>query len=355
MRSARRVGRTAWLVVAALALTAACRDGDRWEAPAPGQAAVLLRITDLGGDAADLAFSDIGGAMGSGPDGSVYGADRSLVRLQPDRTVETVLPRAPTEQQYNGLAVLPDGSLDFGSGRVVKKVTPQGAVTVLAGATGGHAPAAVPRSADAAVFHFRGYPRPFGVRPDGSVLIADADTVWALRNGRLARVHRLAKPTKTAKKVRLYPASAVDGEGTVYVVASYDTPKYSWTPHLSEVITIRADGTVGRLALPASIAGVPGDPASMTPASMTGDGADGVYVLTWSNAASYVLHIHGGRAEVVARHVHGDRCRVTSHPVNAMNLPCELPWNLTYRRGSLVMAGDQGGNESSNFVLEIRV
>ncbi|MFB9830690.1 hypothetical protein [Actinoallomurus acaciae] len=354
MRSTRGVGRTAWFVVAVLALTAACGDGDRWKAPAPGQAGVLLRITDPGSDA-DRAFSDIGGMVGSGPDGSVYGADESLVRLKPDRTVETVRRRDSSEQQYNGLAVLPDGSLVVGSGRVVKKVTPQGSVTVLAGSTGGHAPAAVPRSAGAADFRFRGHPRPFGVRPDGSVLIADADTVWALGNGRLTRVHRLARPNRTAKDVRLSPSSAVDGEGTAYVVASYDTPKYSWTPHLGEVTTIRADGTVGRLALPASIAGVPGAPASMTPASMTGDGANGVYVFTWSDAASYVLHIHGGSAEVVARHVRGDRCRVTSRPVSAMRLPCELPWNLTYRRGNLVMAGDQDGRESSDFVLEIRV
>lgn len=352
MRSARRGRRAVSLVITALALTAGCRDGDRWEAPAPGQAAVLLRITDLDHDA-DLAFSDIGGTIGSGSDGSVYGSDRSLVRLKPDRTVETILPKAPTGRQYDGLAVLPDDSLVFGSGGVVKKVTPQGAVTVLAGSTGGHAPATVPRSADAAGFHFRDLPRPFGVRPDGSVLIADADTVWALRNGRLTRVHRLAKPNKTAKNLRLHPSSAVDGEGTVYVVASYDTPKYSWTPGLGEVITIRADGTVGRLALPASIAGVPGAPASMALASMTGDGADGVYVLTWSKEAGYVLHIHGGRAEVVARHVYGSECRVSSHPVSAMKLPCELPWNLTYRRGSLIMAGDQGGREASDYILQI--
>jgi hypothetical protein len=210
---------------------------------------------------------------------------------------------------------------------------------------------------NAAAFHFQKIPRPLGVRPDGSLIIGDGDVVWALANGRLTRVYRLRKPYKAAKHLRLGPETAVDGKGTVYLAAAYETPKYEYMPHLSDVITIRADGTVGELALPARAAGVAGSLASMALLQMTGDSAGGVYVQTYDKQGGYVVHVHAGAAEVVARHVdknlRSGGSPVPSHPVNAMNLPNILPWNLAYRPGSLIMAGAPGVGRGGDYILQV--
>ncbi|WP_173091533.1 hypothetical protein [Actinomadura verrucosospora] len=353
----------AWILVAVLVGTSGCHQGGgRWKAPAPGQAAVLLNPGQ--GSLAERAFGDFTGTIAAGRDGSVYGLDQYLVRVTPDRRVQTVLYEDQVGQSYGGLAVLPDGSLAFGSGIVLKKVTvdQEGAVrvSVLAGATDrSRTPArAVPRTANAAAHHFRGVPLPLGVRPDGSLVIGDGDVVWALAKERLTRLYRLRKPYRAATNPRLVE-TAMDAKGTVYLTTYYDAPKNrpaAPSPRISDVITIRADGTVGRLAPPARSAGIAGVLTSMPVDTMAGDGADGLYILTGDDHATYVVHVHAGTAEVVARHVNGNRsgCRMPSHPVDAMNLPCDLPWNMAASRpGSLVMAGNGGGREGTDSILQI--
>lgn len=76
---------------------------------------------------------------------------------------------------------------------------------------------------------------------------------------------------------------------------------------------------------------------------------DGVYIYTGDKHASYIVHLHAGTAEVVARHLDRNKggCQVPSRPVDAMNLSCDLSWIMAaYRPGSLVMAG-------ADFILQI--
>jgi hypothetical protein len=233
-------------------------------------------------------------------------------------------------------------------------------VSVLAGATGkARTPGrTVPRSVDAAAFHFHMFPRPLGVRPDGSLIIADGDIIWTLAKGRLTRIYRIPKPYPAARNPRVVD-TAVNGAGTVYLTPYHDAPEKEAAappPTAGDVITIGADGTVGRLVLPASTAGITGGLAWMPVYSLAGDGADGVYIHTGDEHASYVVHVHAGAAEVVARHVNGKKtgCKVPAHPVDAMNLPCDLPWDMAADRpGSLVMAGDGDGAEGSESILQI--
>jgi hypothetical protein len=351
-RSSR--SRSALALAAALVLAGvtACGGGGGggWTAPHKGQAAVLLQAGDPGtakdGDAASLGFNGTVQGLTVGTDGNLYSLGAGLVRVGEDRKAQVVLRNEVSGAK--GLVPLPHGAFAVGNPTTVDLLAVGGKTTVMAGSSGAPraAGAAVPASVDARTFHFAaGGPVPFGVRPDGSVLIADTDVVWALKDGRLDRLYQV--PSKDAKRgMAVLPPSAVDHAGTVYVAVggTYLAP-------VSDITTIRTDGTVGTLALPAMAAGVAQSLLALNLLWLTGDGADGVYARAQGGTGDYVLHLRSGHAELVARYPSTKPTATCdlSHPVDAKKLTCALPHAMTYDAGSLVLGGEAG------YVLKIAV
>ncbi|WP_250299040.1 hypothetical protein [Streptomyces sp. A 4/2] len=353
------------LVVAVLVGTAGACDsggggtGDQWSAPAPGQAAALLDFSEGGRDAAlrDVAFYGFGGVtapggMTTGPDGSVYGLGDKAVRLKPDRTVSTVEGAAKAGTSTSGLVALPDGSLVVGGAGQVKRIAPDGTVSVLAGAAGAaRTPGApVPASVPAAGFHFAG-PSPFGVGPDGTILIGDRDVLWGLKNGTLKQLYRTTGKSADGQLLQIGRDSAVDATGTAYI--SPEVPD-RFPGRLSDLLAVRANGSLSKLQLPAAIDGMPGAPAALKVRWLTGDGANGIFAQVYdaSGDNGAVLHLHSGKADVIAHEASGVEstkpCRIP-RPVAALRLPCALPEAMTYRSGSLILGG------LADYVLQIRV
>ncbi|MFI2189759.1 hypothetical protein, partial [Streptomyces sioyaensis] len=233
------------------------------------------------------------------------------------------------------------GSEGAGSRQRDPATRPDGTQTVLAGASGAPRKVgqAAPKSLSAKEVHF-GSARaaPFGTRPDGSVLVLDSDVVWQLKDGRLTRVHQVTADAAGGSDPSI-DAAAVDRAGTVYVAPSSSKSEAT----LGNIVAIRQDGTVGKVALPERIAQVSERAATLKVLWMTGDDGDGVYVHAYGKSGSYVLHLASGGAQAVAKAPdHGNsgkECK-EGNPVDAMNLPCFMPTAVAYSSGSLILAGD---------------
>ncbi|WP_405686555.1 hypothetical protein OG204_21930 [Streptomyces sp. NBC_01387] len=333
--------------VSALLSVGGCLGGGeaKWKEPAIGEAEVLLNTA--GGDAgktrdASLGFSGSPNGLTVGPDGKVYSLGTSLAVIEGDHKVGTILDGEA--HGAGGLVVLSSNSFVVGKGAQVLRMRADGTRTVLAGTLGKSRKLGEPVSGtvSAKTYHLSNYlPEPFGVRPDGSVLFVDGDVIWRLKAGNLKRVYQVPTRKDGADKTEtpvIDVGSAVDQSGTVYARSSTEVVP----ANLGDVMTISQDGSVGKLDLPKRVAGVKGDLAALEVGWMAGDGGNGVYVRASSHSADYVLHVASGNAELIARDLYGDSdsgCK-EGYLVDVMKLPCQMPWALTYSRGSLFMAGN---------------
>ncbi|MFE0513847.1 hypothetical protein [Streptomyces sp. NPDC058964] len=358
-----RTSLAALVAVLIVGTAAACTSdsgdhGDQWAAPGKGQAAQLLDFSDGGRDAkvkyvAFYGFSGPSRGMTTGPDGSTYALGGKLVRLKRDRTLSVRLNRGGWASAW-GIAALADNSLVFGRNGRVNKISPQGEETVLAGASGqdrtaGHP---LPRSAPATAVHFTANASPFGVRPDGSILIADGDALWALKDGTVRRLYQVTAKSSDGLPLLLAQNNAMDSTGTAYLSPEREGTDVDGT--LGDVVLIRPDGRLGKPLLPAKISGLPGAPATYRVRWLTGDGDDGIFVHVYDQSGNNgaIVHLHSGKAELVAHEKAGAAsskpCSIT-RPVDALRLPCGIPEAMTYRSGSLIAGG------LANYVLQIRV
>lgn len=334
--------------------------GGTWVAPGKGQAAQLLDFSDGGRDAkvrgvAFYGFDQFSNGMTTGPDGSTYVLGQKLVRLKRDRTVSTVPLDLGKDGEARGIVALPDNSLVFGSDGQVKKVGPQGSETVLAGVSGRYRTSGrpVPASAPATGVHFTKSVSPFGVGPDGTVLIADQDVLWALKDGTVRRLYQVTAESAQGLPLGLDSDNAVDAKGTAYLSPETYSPEDDGT--LGDVVSVGPDGRLGKPLLPTTkIDGLPGNPAAYRVRWLTGDGSDGLFAHVYDPSGNNgaIVHLHSGTAELIAHEKPGIEvgkpCSL-ARPVDALHLPCVLPQAMVYRSGSLVLGG------TAEYVLQIRV
>lgn len=119
------------------------------------------------------------------------------------------------------------------------------------------------------------------------------------------------------------------------------------TPHtLTDVVVVPGDGRAPhKLELPAHVSGVKVPTAQLAPASLAGDGANGVYVTTYdaNKRGAYVLHVHDGRADLVAASTASAAsatCDVHK-AVAARDFPCYFPTGIAYHSGHVYLAGNR--------------
>ncbi|MFI0901885.1 hypothetical protein [Streptomyces sp. NPDC020983] len=246
-----------------------------------------------------------------------------------------------------GLVAMPGGAVLFGHGaEVVRLDTGSGKTSVLAGdahRTRGDT-ASAPATATPAGVRFTRNAVPIGVSRSGAVMIVDGRALWSLAGGRLTRVYQQPAPAGGRDDSLIGRGSAVTADGTAYVRAAKNTPAT-----LAAVLVVPPHGTAAPLSLPASIPGVSGRPADLTPTWLAPDGANGLYVHAAQPSpgkGDYVLHVHDGTATLVmsaeppASDAGTGTCHVR-HPVDATRFPCPLPTTLSYHAGRLVLAGER--------------
>ncbi|UXY29170.1 hypothetical protein [Streptomyces sp. HUAS TT20] len=323
----------------------ACDGGDSgWKAPGKGQAAVLLDPGHSG--ALDLQGGGELEGLTIAEDGTVDVLRSGIQKIKSDRTVESLRPELTNGS--SGLVALPDGSLVFGKDHAVHKVDRNQQVGILAGVPGKErsSTAQAPKSAVAAGFRFGDYDvAPLGVRADGSLILLDGDVVWALANGRLTRVYEVPAADRKARELDGYPKAAVDGKGTVYVTSGPRGSSARFS-NIADIVAIRTDGTAAPVAVPQSVAGVKGKPGDLTVNSFTGDGADGIYVNAYGADGEYILHLHAGRADLVARSLFRQRTSKSAgvcplkRAVDAEKLTFDLAYTVAYGDGKLILGGN---------------
>jgi hypothetical protein len=315
-----------------------------WKAPHKGQAALLVDYTDAasGGPGAGT-WAHVHDGLGRLPrgaaadrSGDVYALGLGLVKVRPRSRTAVAVPGLPHQQDAPlGLVTLPDGSLVTGVGKhTVERIAPDGTATVLSSA-----------------FHDR--PAPFGTRPDGTILVGDGPTVWALaphKGAEPARLWHTDAKSRDAFPLDVLGSSAVDAHGTAYITPQVEGTSY--TP-LSQVTEIRVDGTTPRVALPSHVSGVSAPVDDLKVEWLTSDGASGVYAEVFvSDGPAAVLHLHGGHADLVAAEKpgtpSGSRCNA-HRPFDASKVGCALPASLTYTHGTLYLTG------GADYVMEIPV
>ncbi len=337
-------------VVAALAgmgLLAACGGGHhRTAPPASGQASVLTEVT--GGGAVERAVA--AGSGGGEPNGITSASNGSLYLAVPPyvavvaakgRIIAAATAPAPAPgaagTSPQGVVGLPDNSFVTAMDGQLLRIAPGQRPAVLAGVKGRTRSLSdpVPAAGDADTMRFTGYLAPVGTLGDGSLAVADGDAVWRLRLGRLTRLYQrpAVKQAGGDQPSVLGSAVAVSPAGTLFLL-----PAGSRTA-LKDAVEVSPAGTAGPLGLPASVDGVPGAPGDLTAVWQTTDGGDGIYVHATSGSHGYVLHVHDGKAELVAASdATSDGCKA-NQPTDATKFPCPLPWAITYQPGLLVMAG----------------
>ncbi|WP_157856281.1 hypothetical protein [Actinacidiphila yeochonensis] len=286
-----------------------------------------------------------------------FNTGEHLVLLGTDGKYEDVSGRqagepGPEDRGLSGLVVRGDGSMVVGENGQVVSVASDGQLTVLAGTAGKFRSltASVPKSAAAADFRFARGVTPLGVEKDGTVVVADGGAVWSLSGGRLTLRYRQAALKSGAQYVSpfLGAHSAADPDGTVFL----NPGDYSAT--LAEVVVVPGDGQgAHKLTLPAKVPGLGVATAELLPASLAGDGADGVYINAFNEKkrGSYVLHVHDGRVDLVASTTAtatSPTCGVHK-AVAARDFPCYFPDGIAYRAGHVYLAGNR------SYVLDIGV
>jgi hypothetical protein len=225
---------------------------------------------------------------------------------------------------------------------------------------------------------------PIGAQPDGTVLVADysRQTIWALKQGVATQFadFRGTKPSQQCLSALDTPECAhfqfdnvvADGKGVVYALEKHsDSSGFTPAP-LSTLLTVSAaDAAPTPVTLPSSISGVQGDPGALRTLAVTG-ADDGVYALVEApggdyTAARYVLHIHGGSADVVGAQPQlagGGTAQCSfKGAVNPMALPClpdDTAASLAYGDGRLLVAGwldvpnNSSAGQTANVVIGVR-
>lgn len=271
--------------------------------PAPGKVAAFDLNTLSVQDDADRVLADTPSLshVASDTAGDVYLMDTSddtpnILRLTSKGIVSRFAP-VPSGSTPVGMAVTAPNVLAIGRKGGLLRVDGHG---TTAWSTG----------------HRFAYPDPIGSRPDGSLVVLDADRVWSVKDGRTTVL--AGAPSKAGS------LGTVDGSGTTYALLNGTT--------IGDLQVIPP----GKPAYPLHVSGLaPGTQApvsALTLRTIAPAGSDGFYAVA-DNAAgttSYLVHVRDTKAEVLAqtRLSHDEFAKgcAIGKQYDALDNPCTMPW-----------------------------
>jgi hypothetical protein len=173
------------------------------------------------------------------------------------------------------------------------------------------------------------HPQPIGMRPDGSFIVVDGSSVWALKGAQAAKVYALPKKEGI-------PSGTVDADGAIYLQ----------TKKSNEIVILTPGGNPRSLALTGKLPGFNKTFSALSVFTMTpAYGHDGVYatlldVDSAENGSAYIAHIKSdGSVTALAKGTAGNaNCRPKqSYP--ALDSPCFVPWHVVQSNSRVIAMG----------------
>ncbi|WP_405778136.1 hypothetical protein [Streptomyces sp. NBC_00859] len=242
----------------------------------------------------------LGGHVTSDRSGNVYAVNGDadplqVLRMTPKGAVSRTATLDGLKRVY-GMTVLPTGEVVLGSAGQLYKLDSHGKVSPV-------------RSS-----HVFQHPNPIGVRPDGSVIVADADGIWSVKDAEA--VHLYAEHGSSSDA-----AGAVDASGTAYVKSS--------SKGFAELLVLSPGKKAEKVKVSGELPDSNGSVSGLSPVSFAGAGSGGVYAVATSHRdhAAYVVHVQGTKGTVMAKAAFGKQrtCR-TGKQYPALDNPCSMPW-----------------------------
>ncbi|WP_433889383.1 hypothetical protein [Streptomyces sp. CA-111067] len=238
----------------------------------------------------------------SGQEGNAYVMDSGsgqpidILRLTSTGTVSRFASIESTAIPL-GLAALPDGVLAVGRKGGLLRVDGHSTPTVLP--TG----------------HRFTYPVPIGVRPDGSLVVLDADQVWSVKDGRTTLL--AGEPSDGGSD------GAVDGSGTTYALLDGKTT-------IADLLVIPPGQPPHALRVIGHLPGGSAPVSGLNVYALAAAGDDGFYATagTHDGTADYLIHVHGAAADVLAAFGAPDKAATCAagHRYPALGNPCVMPY-----------------------------
>lgn len=219
-----------------------------------------------------------------------------ILRMTPTGTVSRFASIA-SDPTTLGLAVLQGGVLAVGRVGGLLRVDGHGTRTALP--TG----------------HRFAHPDPIGARPDGSLVVLDAGRVWSVKNGHTTAL--AGKPSTSGI------TGTVDGSGTTYALMDGKT--------IDDMLAIPPGKPPQALNVTGHVPGGSTPISALHLLTIAPANDDGFYaaVENTQETTSYLVHVHGTTAQVLARAsdqgVSAKGCRAGRH-YPALDNPCVMPW-----------------------------
>ncbi|WP_194891700.1 hypothetical protein [Catenulispora pinisilvae] len=208
---------------------------------------------------------------------------------------------------------------------------------------------------------------PVGYRPDGSLVVANRDSLWSMAPGGSPSLVGRVPVANGMSSADVYRV-AMGNTGTVYAMTDQiGSTRDPLSNRLGSIMTFAAGSTSPvPFALPSAIPGIAGSPKTLQVDGMTSDGGDGIYALveesptgSGQRGRTYVVHLHDGQAQIVASEVAGSAhtqaaCKLSGE-VDASALPC-LPSDgtaMAYHAGKLILVGQSTDYKPDYLVIGV--
>ncbi|KUN05093.1 hypothetical protein AQI95_16445 [Streptomyces yokosukanensis] len=246
--------------------------------------------------------------------GNVYmmnaGGNFDILRMTPQGKVSRFA-HVSYPGAAHGMAATPDGGVIIGGDSGLLQVNRKGA------------------SGFVRTSHQFVEPRPIGVRPDGSIIVLDGKSVWALKDDKATSLYG-------SHGGKLAVFGTVDASGTAYVQLTGQT--------FADMLVLPLGQAPHRLPISGKVPGsrIPISalsPQALAPALGGGFYARGVYsVGNSAKYASYVIHVRKTTGTVLIKATH-DRICPAGEQYPALDSPCTMPWFVTQMGDRVLVMG----------------
>jgi hypothetical protein len=311
------------VLIPAAALTlplTACSAGDHAHAalPNPEQGKVISFALGKLSTHYDINYAVAGSAWSSSlawdRSGNVYMTNASryfdILRMTPQGKVSRFAHISyPTVAR--GMAATPDGGVVIGGDSGLIQVNSKGAFGPVQ------------------TSHQFVDPRPIGARPDGSVIILDGRSVWALKDGKATSLYGKSGGPQEGP-------GTVDAAGTAYVQPTGQT--------LADMLVLSPGKAPYRLRISGNLPGSRVPLSQLSPSTLAPARDGGFYAMaTYSignsaNYTYYVIHVRKTTGTVLIKATH-DRTCPAGKQYPALDSPCTMPWFVTQMGDRVLVMG----------------